>query len=50
MKQAEKTLEKIYERDNATGAFIMSVAIGKYAAIFNDLDPEKRLEKNLHHF
>jgi hypothetical protein len=44
MKQAEKTLEKIYERDNATGAFIMSVATDKYGAIFNDLDPEKRLE------
>ena len=44
MKQAEKTLEKICERDNATGAFIMSVAIDKYAAIFNDLNPEKRLE------
>jgi hypothetical protein len=39
MKQAEKPLEKIYERDKATNAFIISVAIDEYADIFNELDP-----------
>ena len=38
MKYDEKALEKIYERDNDTDAFIISVAIEDYVDIFNELD------------
>jgi len=37
-KPDEKVLEKIYERDKDTGAFIISVAIEKYVDVFNELD------------
>jgi hypothetical protein len=37
-KHDDKTLEKIYERDKETGAFVISVAIHNYVDIFNELD------------
>jgi len=39
MKHADAALEGIYERDQATNAFIIATAIDRYADIFNELDP-----------
>jgi hypothetical protein len=54
MRRDEKTLEKIYEREASTGAFIISVAIQNYVDIFNELDsaPFKRrdLDRDLRVF
>ena len=38
MNRDEKNLERIYERDKETGAFIISIGIEKYPDIFNELD------------
>ncbi|MCW4010075.1 MAG: hypothetical protein NWF05_05590 [Candidatus Bathyarchaeota archaeon] len=38
MRRVEKTLERIYERDAATGEFIISIGIDKYPDVFNELD------------
>lgn len=38
MKHDEKALERIYQRDKETNAFIISVAIQDYVDIFNALD------------
>ncbi len=38
MKRQEKTLERIYERDQSSGAYIISVAIEEYPDVFNELD------------
>jgi len=39
VKPANAHLEKIYERDQSTDAFIIAVAIEKYCDVFNELDP-----------
>ncbi|MCW4017534.1 MAG: hypothetical protein NWF00_02440 [Candidatus Bathyarchaeota archaeon] len=33
-----KTLERLYERDKETGAFIIGIALDKYPDVFNELD------------
>ena len=43
----KKPYEKIYERDEATNGFIISVAIEKYADIFNELDPAPFRKRDL---
>ena len=43
----KKPYEKIYEKDKATNGFIISVAIEKYADIFNDLDPAPFRKRDL---
>ncbi|XES77806.1 MAG: hypothetical protein ACBZ72_02735 [Candidatus Bathyarchaeia archaeon] len=45
----EKTLERIYERDKQSGAFIISVAIEKYPDIFNELDSAPWRRRDLDH-
>jgi hypothetical protein len=51
MAQVGKPLEKIYEKDEATNSFVISVAIDNYADIFNELDPasfrKRDLDQNL---
>lgn len=48
MGDAEKnSFEKIYERDEVTKGFIISVAIEKYADIFNELDPAPFRKRDL---
>jgi hypothetical protein len=49
MKRAEKTLEKIYERDQQTKAFIISVAIDQYVDVFNELDSAPWRRRDLDH-
>ena len=39
MKNKKSQLERIYERDSQTKAFIILVAIDEYTDVFNDLDP-----------
>ena len=39
MKRADSALEGIYEKDQATSAFIIATAIERYTGIFNELDP-----------
>ena len=39
MKHADAALEGIYEKDQATSAFIIATAIERYTDIFNELDP-----------
>jgi hypothetical protein len=41
--------EKIYERDNATNSFIISVATQKYTDIFNELDPAPFKKRDINH-
>jgi hypothetical protein len=43
----KQPLEKIYERDPDSNAFIISVAIESYANIFNELDPAPFRKKDL---
>jgi hypothetical protein len=54
MEHTDKTLEKIYERDKATGAYIISVAIDKYTDIFNEWDPapfrKRDIDQDLRYF
>jgi hypothetical protein len=54
MEQTEKTLETIYEEDETTGAYIISVAIDKYTEIFNEWDPapfrKRALDQDLRYF
>jgi hypothetical protein len=47
MAQKRKPLEKIYERDKATDAFIISVVLKNYANIFNELDPAPFRKRDL---
>jgi hypothetical protein len=48
MGQSDKNpYEKIYERDPATNGFIISTVIGKYADIFNELDPAPFRKRDL---
>lgn len=39
MKRKVNLLERLYERDKSTGAFIIRVSIKNYNDIFNELDP-----------
>jgi hypothetical protein len=54
MEHTDKTLEKIYEKDKATGAYIISVAIDKYTDIFNEWDPapfrKRDIDQDLRYF
>jgi len=43
----KKPYEKIYERDESTNGFIISVVIEKYADIFNELDPAPFRKRDL---
>ena len=43
----KKPLEKIYEKDEATNSFIISVTIENYADIFNELDPAPFRKRDL---
>jgi hypothetical protein len=49
MGKPEKPYEKLYERDKATNRFIISVAIEKYADIFNELDPAPFRKRDIDH-
>lgn len=49
MKPDEKALEKIYERDETSGAFIISVSIGEYVDVFNELDSAPWRRRDLDH-
>ena len=49
MKQAEKSLEKIYERDPDSKAFIISIAIDRYVEVFNELDSAPWRRRDLDH-
>jgi hypothetical protein len=54
MEQTEKTLDKIYEKDKTTGAYVISVAIDKYTDIFNEWDPapfrKRDIDQDLRYF
>jgi hypothetical protein len=49
MKGVDKSLEKIYERDKATAAFIISIAIDRYVDVFNELDSAPWRRRDLDH-
>jgi hypothetical protein len=49
MKRDERTLERIYERDKATGAFIISIALDRYVDVFNELDSAPWRRRDLDH-
>jgi hypothetical protein len=49
MRYDEKALEKIYQRDKDTKAFIISVAIQDYIDIFNELDSAPFRIRDLNH-
>lgn len=49
MRHDEKALERIYERDEKTKAFIISVAIEDYVDIFNELDSAPFRIRDLNH-
>lgn len=45
----EKALERIYERDKESGAFIINAVIERYVDIFNELDPAPFRRRDLDH-
>jgi len=47
MAQEGKPVEKIYEKDEATNSFVISVTIDNYADIFNELDPAPFRKRDL---
>jgi hypothetical protein len=49
MKHDEKAIERIYQRDDDTKAFIISVAIQDYVDIFNELDSAPFRIRDLNH-
>ena len=49
MKRDERTLERIYERDKNTGAFIISIALDRYVDVFNELDSAPWRRRDLDH-
>jgi hypothetical protein len=49
MKRDEKTLERIYEKDKETGAFIISIALDRYVDVFNELDSAPWRRRDLDH-
>ncbi len=49
MKRDERTLERIYEKDKTTGAFIISIALDHYVDVFNELDSAPWRRRDLDH-
>ncbi len=49
MKRDERTLERIYEKDKATDAFIISIALDRYVDVFNELDSAPWRRRDLDH-
>lgn len=49
MKHDERTLERIYEKDKQTGAFIISIALDHYVDVFNELDSAPWRRRDLDH-
>jgi hypothetical protein len=49
MKRADAALDRIYERDTATNAFIIATAVEKYTDIFNELDPAPFKKRDINH-
>ena len=49
MKRDERTLEKIYEKDKTTGAFIITIALDRYVNVFNELDSAPWRRRDLDH-
>ncbi len=49
MKRDERTLERIYEKDKKTGAFIISIALDRYVDVFNELDSAPWRRRDLDH-
>jgi hypothetical protein len=49
MKHDERTLERIYEKDKASGAFIISIALDRYVDVFNELDSAPWRRRDLDH-
>jgi hypothetical protein len=49
MKRDERTLERIYEKDKQTGAFIISIALDSYVDVFNELDSAPWRRRDLDH-
>jgi len=49
MKRADAALERIYERDPTTNAFIIAAAINRYTDIFNELDPAPFKRRDLNY-
>jgi hypothetical protein len=49
MKTDERILERIYEKDKATGAFIISIALDRYVDVFNELDSAPWRRRDLDH-
>ncbi|MGD6852503.1 MAG: hypothetical protein ACQCN6_10640 [Candidatus Bathyarchaeia archaeon] len=49
MKHDERTLERIYEKDKATDAFIISIALDRYVDVFNELDSAPWRRRDLDH-
>lgn len=47
MKKRSSLIEKIYEKDPASGAFIIEVALDRYSDIFNDWDPAPFRKRDL---
>jgi hypothetical protein len=45
----ERILERIYEKDQATGAFIISIALDRYVDVFNELDSAPWRRRDLDH-
>jgi hypothetical protein len=49
LKRDERRLERIYERDKGSGAFIISIALDRYVDIFNELDSAPWRRRDLDH-
>lgn len=49
MKPDERTLERIYEKDKETGAFVISIALDSYVDVFNELDSAPWRRRDLDH-
>jgi hypothetical protein len=49
LKRDERTLERIYEKDKATDAFIVSIALDRYVDVFNELDSAPWRRRDLDH-
>ena len=49
LKRDERTLERIYEKDKETGAFIISIALDRYVDVFNELDSAPWRRRDLDH-
>jgi len=49
MRRDERTLERIYEKDQQTDAFIISSALDRYVDVFNELDSAPWRRRDLDH-